>query len=88
MEALFHSIVNTQFLLLYYFYYYMQIMFTNHKTLGDTTEIEKKLESLDDDLAKIVREGKQLEVEMLFLITQSRFILQFFFFSLFSLIAN
>ncbi|KAK6765919.1 hypothetical protein RB195_025686 [Necator americanus] len=48
-----------------------KIMFTNHKNLGDTTEIEKKLETLDDDLAKIVREGKQLEVEMLFLITQN-----------------
>ncbi|EPB78390.1 LIM domain protein [Ancylostoma ceylanicum] len=48
-----------------------KIMFTDHKTLGDTSEIEKKLENLDDELTKIVREGKQLEVEMLFLITQS-----------------
>ncbi|EYB90477.1 hypothetical protein Y032_0219g2454 [Ancylostoma ceylanicum] len=48
-----------------------KIMFTDHKTLGDTSEIEKKLENLDDELTKIVREGKQLEVEMLFLITQN-----------------
>ncbi|CAJ0609260.1 unnamed protein product [Cylicocyclus nassatus] len=48
-----------------------KIMFTNHKTLGDTTEIAKKLEDLDDELMKIVREGKQLEVELLFLITQN-----------------
>ncbi|VDM74608.1 unnamed protein product [Strongylus vulgaris] len=48
-----------------------EIMFTDHKTLGDTIDIASKLESLDEELSKIVREGKQLEVEMLFLITQN-----------------
>ncbi|KHJ97527.1 LIM domain protein [Oesophagostomum dentatum] len=48
-----------------------KIMFTNHEQLGDTTEIAKRLEALDDVLEKTVHEGKQLEVEMLFLITQN-----------------
>ncbi|VDM55073.1 unnamed protein product [Angiostrongylus costaricensis] len=46
-------------------------IFAENNALGGTNEITKKLEKLDVDLERIMREGKQLEVEMLFLITQN-----------------
>ncbi|KJH42533.1 hypothetical protein DICVIV_11473 [Dictyocaulus viviparus] len=46
-------------------------MLSDNRILEGTSEIAKKLEMLDGDMEKLMREGKQLEVEMLFLITQN-----------------